>query len=79
MSSLRRTGLGITCEEHSITGGLYSAVAESMVRADIGAVVKPVAMMDTFAESGPCEELLVKYGLSAARIEETACGLLVGR
>jgi transketolase len=79
LNSLKRTGLGVTCEEHSVIGGLYSAVAESLAGSGIGAVVKAVAVMDRFAESGPYEEMLFKFGLSAERIEEIARGLLAGR
>lgn len=76
LGSLRHTGLGITCEEHSVYGGLYSAVAESVVQDGVSAVVKPVAMMDEFAESGPYEKIMYKYGLSTDRIEQMALDLL---
>ncbi len=57
------TGLIITLEEHQITGGLGSAVAEFLSEK------KPVPILrfgvnDTFAESGPPEALWQKYGLT---------------
>jgi transketolase len=53
----------ITAEEHSLIGGLGSAVAE--VTGEYCPVpVKRVGLPDVFGESGKAEELLVKYGLT---------------
>jgi transketolase len=65
----------VTAEEHSVLGGLGSAVAE------VASAGRPVPMAyvgveDTFAESGDYEKLLEKYGLTAARIVEKARSLL---
>ena len=66
------TGAIVTAEEHSVTGGLGSAVAEVLVR-DGGAVpVEAVGVQDVFTESGAYAELLEKYGLTAAAVENAA-------
>ncbi len=61
------TGLIITCEEHSVIGGLYSAVCE-VVSENIPCKVVPVAVMDTFGKSGNAKELLDIFGLNAENI-----------
>ncbi len=61
------TGAVITCEEHSIIGGLGSAVAEVLVENN-PVPMERVGVMDTFGESGTPEALLVKYHLTAEDI-----------
>lgn len=63
----KETGLIITCEEHSIYGGLGSAVSEVVSEQYPCKVVK-VGIQDTFGESGKPMELIEKYGLSAQHI-----------
>lgn len=58
----------ITCEEHSVIGGLFSAVSEVIIQSNYLCKVIPVAVMDTFGESGKPEELLEKYEINAASI-----------
>lgn len=58
----------ITCEEHSVIGGLFSAVSEVIVQSNHSCKVIPVAVMDTFGESGKPEELLEKYEINATSI-----------
>ena len=58
------------CEEHSIIGGLYSAIAEVKASTDIATPVKPIGINDTFGESGHAKDVLEKYGLTAAHIIE---------
>lgn len=58
----------ITCEEHSVIGGLFSAISEVIVQSEHPCKVIPVAVMDTFGESGKPEELLDKYEINAASI-----------
>lgn len=66
----KKTGCIVTAEEHSIYGGLGSAVSEVLVQN------RPVPMeivgIEETAESGDYEELLAKYGLSAEKIAEKA-------
>lgn len=57
----------VTVEEHSIIGGLGSAVAE-VVSENKPTYVERIGTMDTFGESGNGDQLLKKYGLSAEKI-----------
>lgn len=63
ITSLKKTGCAVTCEEHQMNGGLGDSVAH------VAAVHCPtpqeyVAVKDTFGESGQPVQLLEKYGLS---------------
>lgn len=64
------TGLIVTAEEHSIIGGLGSAVAETVTECCPVPVVK-VGVNDVFGHSGPAVELLKEFGLSAENIYNT--------
>ena len=57
----------VTAEEHSIFGGLGSAVAEVVVQ-NCMTKMAFVGMQDTFGESGKPAELMMKYGLTADAI-----------
>jgi transketolase len=59
----------VTAEEHSVIGGLGSAVAECLGEAR-PVPLERVGVMDTFGESGEPGEILKKYGLTAADIEK---------
>jgi len=63
----KETGLLVTIEEHSIYGGLGSAVTE-VVCSSCPVPVEVIGIDDTFAESGDYEKLLHKYGLSSEAI-----------
>ena len=65
-----KTGKIVTVEEHSVIGGLGSAVSEylSEVRPTI---VKKIGVNDVFGESGPGDVVLRKYGLCAEGIYNT--------
>jgi transketolase len=63
----RETGAIVTVEEHTIIGGLGSAVAEVLVE-NQPVPMQRLGIMDTFAESAPQEDLLDAYGLSTQRI-----------
>ena len=56
--------LFVTCEEHSVIGGLGSAVSEVLSQ-KAPRKLTMVGVKDTFGESGKPEELLEKYGLTA--------------
>ena len=62
-----KTGAVVTAEEHSIIGGLGSAVAECLAE-KLPTPMGRVGTKDTFGESGEADELLAKYGLTAADI-----------
>jgi transketolase len=71
----RETGRIVVAEEHLLHGGLCSAVAMSVARQH-PVPMRFVALKDTFAESGKPEELLAKYGLTAADIVREAQALV---
>ncbi len=66
-----QTGALVTVEEHSIIGGLGSAVAEVLAETR-PAPLERVGITDTFAESGDYNQLLDKYGMSVAEIVDAA-------
>ena len=63
----KETGVIVTAEEHSVIGGLGSAVAETVTECCPVPVVK-VGVNDVFGHSGPAVELLKEFGLSAENI-----------
>ncbi len=65
----RETGKIVTVEEHSVIGGLGSAVCDAVSGA-CPCVVKKIGVEDSFGMSGPAVELLKKFGLSAENIVE---------
>ena len=67
INAARETKAIVTAEEHSIIGGLGSAVSE-VVSEECPIVVKKVGVNDSFGESGTPAELLKKYGLTSADI-----------
>jgi len=64
ITAAKETKAIVTAEEHSIIGGLGSAVCE-VVSEECPVVVKKVGVKDSFGESGTPAELLKKYGLTA--------------
>ena len=76
LEAARKCGRVITCEEHSVIGGLGEAVC-SLLSEQLPTPVRRIGVQDTFGESGPAAELLKKYGLTAENIVEVAkdfCG-----
>jgi transketolase len=67
VASAKKTGKVVTVEEHSILGGLGSAVAEVLCEEAPTKLLR-IGVNDTFGESGPAVELLHKYGLDAEGI-----------
>ena len=63
------TGKVVTVEEHSVIGGLGSAVCDVLCEKAPTKVMK-IGINDTFGESGPAVELIRKYGLDAESIYE---------
>lgn len=73
--SARETGAMVTVEEHSVIGGLGGAVAECL--SEVGGVpLVRVGLQDRFAETGPYEALLDRYGLGVADVVTAARGAL---
>ena len=62
-----KTGKIVTVEEHSVIGGLGSAVCD-VVAEKAPAKVMKIGINDTFGESGPAVELIKKYGLDSESI-----------
>jgi transketolase len=65
-----KTGVIVTVENHSVIGGLGSAVAE-LCCDESPCMVKRLGFQDIFLESGDDEVLFDKYGLSEAKILDT--------
>ncbi len=65
----------ITCEEHSIIGGLGSAVCE-VLSEDTPTIVKRIGIQDTFGTSGKPDELLSYFKVDAKAIYEEALRIL---
>ncbi|MCA9369644.1 MAG: transketolase family protein [Pseudomonadales bacterium] len=62
----------ITIEDHQITGGLGSAVLESLAKLGIQLPIKLLAVEDKFGESGTPNELYKKHGLTSHHIVQVA-------
>ena len=75
VESARKTGRVVVAEEHSVIGGLGSAVCDVLC-AKYPVPVRKVGVQDTFGESGPGADLLAKYGLDAAGVAAAVRGLL---
>ncbi|MBP3305875.1 MAG: transketolase family protein [Oscillospiraceae bacterium] len=71
LSAAQKCGKVITCEEHSIIGGLGEAVC-SLLSEKCPTVVRRIGVNDEFGHSGPAVDLLKAFGLSAEHIVEVA-------
>jgi transketolase len=71
LTSALKTGCCVSAEEHSIVGGLGSAVADVLIEG-CPIPMERVGVPDTFTESGKPAELLKKYGMTAADIVAAA-------
>ena len=67
IAAAKETGKVVTVEEHSVIGGLGSAVCDCLSEKCPTKVLK-VGVNDTFGESGPAVQLIHKYGLDAEGI-----------
>lgn len=78
VASARKTGAVVTCEEHSIIGGLGSAVAEAL--GELAPVpLARVGVRDVFGTSGEPAELMAHFGLTGADIAAAAREVLARR
>ncbi|MBO5130474.1 MAG: transketolase family protein [Oscillospiraceae bacterium] len=76
LEAAKKCGKVITCEEHSIIGGLGEAVC-GVLSEKLPTPVKRIGVNDEFGHSGPAAALLKQFGLSAEHIVEVAkefCG-----
>ena len=71
LAAAKKCGKVITCEEHSIIGGLGEAVC-ALLSEKLPTPVKRIGVNDEFGHSGPAVALLKQFGLSAEHIAEVA-------
>ena len=71
IAAAKKCGKVITCEEHSVIGGLGEAVAACLSE-NCPTLVKRIGVNDEFGHSGPAAELLKQFGLSSENIVATA-------
>ena len=71
VKAAKETGAIVTAEEHTVIGGLFSAVSEVVV-AEAPAPIVPVAVQDVYGHSGPAPVLLDEFGLRAKDIVAAA-------
>ena len=67
VATAKKTGRVVTVEEHSVIGGLGSAVCD-VLSENAPAPVLKIGVNDVYGESGPAVQLLAKYGLDAEGI-----------
>ena len=74
LEAARKCGKIITCEEHSVIGGLGEAVC-SLLSEKLPTLVRRIGVNDEYGHSGPATDLLKQFGLSADHIVEVATEL----
>jgi transketolase len=74
LASIEKTGVAVVCEEHSVIGGLASAVAEMLAEKAKPQILRKnmrrIGVQDRFGSSGATDELLRAYGLDAQSIAD---------
>lgn len=70
LASAKKTGKVVTAEEHSVIGGLGSAVCDALCK-EYPVPVCKIGMQDVFGESGSAAALVEKYGLDGAGVYKT--------
>jgi transketolase len=75
IKAAKETGAIVTAEEHTVVGGMGSAVAEVLAE-NQPVPVRMVGMMDRFGESGEARELMKYFGLDSAGIVKAALEVL---
>ncbi len=78
ISLLRRVSRVVTAENHVITGGLASAVADAVTNAGIPVRLRRIGIPDVFCDSGSIPYLVNRYQLDAASISAAALELVRG-
>ena len=71
IAAAKKCGRVITCEEHSVIGGLGEAVCSCLAE-KCPTIVKRIGVNDEFGHSGPAVDLLKQFGLSCENIVATA-------
>jgi len=75
----QQTGFILTVEEHTIIGGLGSAVAEVLAESGSGVTLVRLGIPDEFTLAAPYQDLISYYGLDEIGIAKAASDGLVGR
>ncbi|EKE02459.1 MAG: hypothetical protein ACD_20C00383G0011 [uncultured bacterium] len=75
IESAKKTGAIVTIENHSIIGGLGSAVCEAICE-EYPILVKRIGTRDQFGQSGKDSELMAEYGLTADKFIHEIIGLI---
>ena len=75
VAAAERTGRVVTAEDHTIIGGLGSAVAETLGE-HRPTLLRRIGLRDVFGESAPNGPLLEKYCLTPAHVAQAACDLV---
>lgn len=79
-AAARKSRILITAENHTVVGGLGSAVAEAVAEAGLAVKLRRIGIADVFAESGSREYLFNRYGLGTQHIVDAAWqGLAINR
>ena len=68
LSSIRKTGIAVTCENHQIDGGLGACVSKLIADNGISCKTGYIGIHDRFGQVGTLDYLLDNYGLSASHI-----------
>ncbi|EWS81719.1 transketolase family protein [Brachybacterium phenoliresistens] len=76
VAALGKGRLVLTAENHSVVGGLFDAVARTLVGRGIGERVTPIGLPDAFLDAGALPTLEDRYGVSTAKIIERIRELL---
>jgi len=74
LESASRTGKVVTCEEHTVMGGMGGAVAE-LLGEEMPLPMRMVGIRDIFGTSGKADELVEHFGLGSRHIAEVVRGL----
>ena len=77
VASVAKTGAAVSCEEHSIIGGLGSAIAEVLVEQQ-PAPMQRIGVRDVFGTSGAPDELMEHFELTSGHIA-AAAQVAIGR
>ncbi len=80
VAKARQSRIVVTAENHTVIGGLGSAVAEALAEAGVPAPLRRVGVRDVFAEAGSREYLFSRYGLGTQDILDAVWkGLAINR
>lgn len=70
ISLLKEHKVAYALEEHSVIGGLFSAISELKASTDVSTPIYPIGVNDVFGQSGKMKDVLEKFGLTSKHIIE---------